>query len=154
MRQRLATIARAVLLGWVTLLVVTYVVKRPLLTLLAHVVESSWFPTIRLGLECSALAFTGWVVGRVSRAMRLIAIVTFALTLVPWDFGQTLEIQVPWLLQLAADSFRDRHYWSSLIDTSVIQVFLFGSLFCGARLSRRAPVIPPSILDPTRQEMP
>jgi hypothetical protein len=146
MRQRVVTVARAVSVGWVTLLLVIYVVERPLLTLLARTVDASWFPTIRLGLECSLLAAIGWVVGRFSRAIRLIAIITFALTLAPWDFGQ-VEIRIPWLLQLGADAFRDRHYWTSLIDTAITQIFLFGSLFCGAWLSRRAQVIPPSILD-------
>jgi hypothetical protein len=149
MWQRFVSIARAVLLGWVTLLLITYVVERPLLAVLARTADPSWFPTVRLGLECSALAANGWVVGRVSRAMRLVSVLTFALTLTPWDLGQTLEIRVPWLLQLAVDAFRDRHYWNSLIDTAISQAFLFGSLFFGAWLSRRPPVIPPSILDQT-----
>ncbi len=127
-----------------TLVAAVYVVVRPLLMLLARTVDPSWFPTVRLGLECCVLAAIGWVVGRVR-----LAVMVFAITLVASGFGQAVEIRIPWLLQLALDATRDRHYWDSLLDTAIIQAFLFSSLFIGARLSRRAPIVPASIWNHT-----
>ena len=68
----------------------------------------------------------------------------FAATLAFWDFGEMLEIKVPWLLRLAGDALRDPRYLTSLVDTAVMHVFLFGSLIAGA-LASRARTAPLSI---------
>ena len=52
---------------------------------------ASWFPAVRLTLECAALAGTGWVIGRLNRSGPVVAALIFAATLEPWDFGEMLE---------------------------------------------------------------
>jgi hypothetical protein len=146
-RQRFLLAARSILLGWVTLLLIVYLLERPFLSLIAGALGGSWFPTVRLMLDCSALAVTGWVIGRFGAANPILAVAAFAATLTLQDFGDLVEVRVPWLLQLAADTIHDARYLDSLIYTAALQTFLFGSLIAGALLSRRASAAPLSIVD-------
>jgi hypothetical protein len=147
MRQRLLLAARIILSGWITLLLIAYLLERPLLILIAGKLGGSWFPTVRLILDCSVLAGTGWVVGRLGPANPILAVAAFGATLTLGDFGELVELRVPWLLQLAWDALRDRRYWDSLFHTAVVQAFLFGSLIVGGLLGRRAPAIAPLIIE-------
>ena len=139
MRQGLFLAARSILLGWATLLLTSYLLERPLLILIAGRLGASWFPTVRLMLDCSVLAGIGWVIGRLGPTNPILAVAAFAATLSCWDFGELVEIRVPWLLELAGNALRDRRYWDSLVYTAVVQTLLFGSLIVGALLSRRSP---------------
>ncbi len=138
MRRRLLLCGRAILLGWVALLVITYVLQRPLLFWTGRWVGPSWFPTERLGLNCLTLAATGWIVGRWHRAAPMLCVFAFAVTLVFRDFGPDLAINVPWLIRLTGDALRDSGYWESLGATVVAHILLFGSLIAGGLLSRPA----------------
>src|SRR5277367_4574580 len=114
---------------------------RPILNATAPLFGPSWFPTARVALECTALAATGWVTGRASRSN--FDVLVFAATLVFWDFGQVLSVDIPWLLRLTINTFRDSRYLDSLTTVAATQAFLFGSLIAGGMLSRgshRAPV--------------
>jgi len=141
MRQRVFLAARSILLGWGMLLSVAYLVERPLLNLIARGLGANWFPTVRLTLDCSVLAGTGWVIGRLGGANPILAVMAFGATLTLWDLEELVEVRVPWLLRLAIDALRDSRYWDSFVSTAVIQTFLFGSLVAGAILSRRTPSI-------------
>jgi hypothetical protein len=145
-RQRVLLAARSILLGWAALLVFVYLLERPLLIAIAGRLDASWFPSVRLMLDCTVLAVTGWLIGRLCRASPIYAVAVFATTLTLRDFGELVEVRVPWLLQLAEDALRDSRYVDSLIYTAVLQTLLFGSLIGGALLTRRAPAIP-SIVD-------
>jgi len=149
MRQRLLLAARSILLGWVILLLTTYLLARPLLTLIAEKLDASWFPTVRLMLDSSVLVGTGWVIGRLAPASPIVAVAAFAATLTLRDFGELVEIRVPWLLQLTGDALGDPRYWNSLVYTAVVQTFLFGSLIAGALWSRCDPAVALSIVDGT-----
>lgn len=129
------------------LLLIAYLLERPLLILIAGKLGASWLPTVRLMLDCSVLAGTGWVIGRLGRTNPILAVAAFAATLTLRDFGELVEIRVPWLLQLAGDALRDPRYWDLLGSTAITQTFLFGSLIAGALLSRRAPATALSIVD-------
>ncbi len=139
MRQGLFLAARSILLGWTTLLLASYLLERPLLILIAGRLGASWFPTVRLILDCSVLAGIGWAIGRLGSTNPILAVAAFAATLSFWDFGELVEIRVPWLLELAGNALRDPRYWDSLAYTAAVQTVLFGSLIVGALLSRRAP---------------
>jgi hypothetical protein len=139
MPKRLLVIARAVTLGWCALLLGVYLVEHPLLNRFAPDLGADWFPTVRLMADCSLLAGAGWIVGKVASAQPMLAVAVFAATLSLRDFGDLVELRVPWLLQLLADALREPRYWESLLSTAVIQAFLFGCLFAGGLLSRRAP---------------
>jgi hypothetical protein len=143
MRQRILAVivayARAIALGWATLLVAVFLIERPLLFLTARFLDPAWFATVRLALECGMLAGTGWVIGRLSRSGPLLAVLIFAATLTPWDFGAALEINIRWLLRLLIDTLRDPRYFESLLNTAMLHTFLFGSLIAGAMLTRRSP---------------
>ena len=128
--------ALAILAGWAALLLAVFVIERPVLMLTARFLGASWVPTVRLTLECTALAGTGWVIGRLNRSSPVLAALIFAATLAPWDFGEMLEIRFRWLLRLAADALRDPRYFDSLVETTILHLFLFGSLIAGAMLSR------------------
>ena len=139
MRQGLFFVVRSILLGWATLLLTSYLLERPLLILVAGRLGASWFPTVRLILDCSVLAGIGWVIGHLGPTNPILAVAAFAATLSFWDFGELVEIRVPWLLELARNTLRDPRYWDSLVYTAVVQTVLFASLIVGALLSRRAP---------------
>lgn len=139
MRQGLFLGARSILLGWATLLLTAYLLERPLLIFIEGRLDASWFPTVRLVFDCLVLAGTGWVVARLGSTNTMLAVAAFAATLSFWDFGELVEIRVPWLLELAGNALRDPRYWGSLVYTAVIQTVLFGSLIVGALLSRRTP---------------
>jgi hypothetical protein len=125
-----------------------YVVERPLVRVLARVLDASWFPTVQLGLACAVLAATGWVVGRVSRPFPIQGSLIFAATLAFRDWGDTLGIRIPWLFRLAVDALREPRYWVSLFDTAASQGILFASLIAGALISRGAGQRPLSIIAP------
>jgi len=147
MRGRLWTLARSIFVGWATLLAISYLLLRPLLFWTAPRVGPSWFPTVQLSLECSALVGTGWVVGHLNRSCAVGGVLAFAATLTAWDFGQVLDINVPGLVRLTANAFRDPRYVDSLITTVGAHALLFGSLIAGGLLCRLSYTEPPSIVD-------
>jgi hypothetical protein len=147
MRKRLFLAARSILLGWVMLLLIAYVLERPLLNLIGTIFGASWFPTFHLMLDCLVLAVTGWAIGRFAPANPILGVLAFAATLTFPNFGEIVEINIPWLLKLAGDALGDARYWESLGYTAVIQMFLFGSLVGGAMLSRRSRATALSIVD-------
>ena len=138
MRHRIFLAGRSILLGWATLLAAAYLLERPLLILIAGELGASWFPTVRLMLDCSVLAGIGWLIGQLAPASPILGVAAFAITLAFWDFGELVEIRIPWLLKLAGNALRDPRYWDSFLYTAVVQAVLFGSLIVGALLRRRA----------------
>lgn len=146
MRDRLWILARSILIGWATLLAISYLLLRPLLIWTAPMIGASWFPTVQLSLQCSALAGTGWVVGHLNGSGAMVGVLVFSATLTPWDFGQVLAINVPGLIRLTMDAFRDPRYFDSLIATAGAQTLLFGSLIVGALLRQASRTKPFSIV--------
>jgi hypothetical protein len=136
-RQRLLIGLRSILIGWVTLCLIVFLMERPLLKWVGPVIGAQWIATVELGLDCAALAATGWVVGRLARPNSMLGVLTFAVTLTVWDISFLVAINVPWLLHLAAHTLGgDSNYFGSLISTAASQVLLFGSLVAGGLLSR------------------
>lgn len=123
--------ARTVLLGWLALFAITYLLERPLLSWTAPLLGAAWFPTARLALACTALAATGWIVGRWNRFDVLI----FAASLAVWNFG-LVPIDLLWLFRLLADSFESSRYLESFFTSLATHVLLFSCLFVGAALNR------------------
>jgi hypothetical protein len=146
MRHRLLITARSILLGWATLLAVTYLVERPLIVWAAPLLGASWMPTVQLALQCVALAATGWMVGRWNHLDAVRAVLVFAAMMAARNFGLVPTINVPWLFRLLVDSLGNARYLESLATAAVTQALLFGSLFVGARLSRPAQA-PVSLVD-------
>jgi len=136
LKLKLRVAARSILLGWATLLPVSYLLERPLLNWIAPFLANAWIPTAQLALDCCIFTATGWVIGYFNRAHALFAVLVFAATLTLWDFTPILEINVPWLLRLIADSFRDSRFLASLATTAATHAFLFGCLIAGAMLAR------------------
>ncbi len=129
--------ARSILLGWAALFGITYLVERPLLVLTTRFLGPAWLPTAQLALACAGLVATGWIIGRWNR----FDVLLFAATLAIWNFG-LVPIDIPWLLRLLIDSFESSRYLESFSTSLVTHIFLFGSLFTGARLGRaREPVV-------------
>jgi hypothetical protein len=154
MRQRLFVALRSIPIGWVTLVLLVFLLERPLLIWTVPVIGAQWIATARLGLDCAVLAATGWVVGRLGRPSSMLGVLVFAATLTVWDVSFLVEINVPWLVRLAVHSLSgDSSYLGSLVSTAVSQALLFGSLVGGGLLSR-APTKPVSIIDNTRQPTP
>jgi len=145
MRHRLLISVRSIVLGWAALFGIAYLVERPLLLLTARFVGASWLPTEQLALACAGLAATGWIVGRGNR----FDVLVFAATLVVWNFG-LVPIRLPWLFRLILDSFQNLRYLESLLTALATDVFLFGSLLAGARLS--GPSQPPLSITPDRMD--
>ncbi len=145
MRRRLLVALRSILIGWLTLLLIVFLLEHPLLAWTAPIVGMNWLATLGQALDCIVLAATGWVVGRLNRPTPIFGVLIFAASLTLWDFTSVVAINVPWLLSLAADALRDGRYLTALATTAVSQAFLFGSLLTGGLLSR-PPVKPVSII--------
>jgi len=133
MRRRLLALTRAVLAGWAGLFLLIYLLERPLLRWTGPLLGPSWYATVQLALDCLMLAGAGWIAGRLGS---MSAVLTFAATLTPWDFGQTLAMNIPWLVHLAADAVRDSRYFDAFTTSFATHALLFGSLFAGAWWSR------------------
>jgi hypothetical protein len=146
MRDRLLISLRSILLGWGTLLVIAFLLERPLLIWTAPVLGVRWYATAGLALDCAALATTGWVVGRLNLGRPVLAVLVFAATLTFRDLTPALAINIPWLLHLVTNALNDRRYLSPLVDTAATQALLFGCLVAGGLLSRPAQTKPPSII--------
>jgi len=150
MRQRLFVALRSIPIGWVTLVLLVFLLERPLLIWTAPVIGAQWIATATLGLDCAVLAATGWVVGRIGRPSSMLGVLVFAATLTVWDVSFLVEINVPWLLRLVGHSLGgDSSYLGSLVSTALGQTLLFGSLMGGGLLSR-APTKPVSIIGSVR----
>jgi hypothetical protein len=134
--HRLLIWVRPILLGWATLIPLAYITERLLLPWTTRLLGAGWLPTVRISLECLALAATGWAIGRLHRSAPVRSALIFAATLSFWDLEPWPAINVPWLMRLAADAFRDSRYLGSLADTAVQHLLLFGSLMVGALLGR------------------
>ena len=135
-RRRLVIAARAILFGWIALLLIRFLLEGPLLILLAPLLGGSWFPTVRLTLDSILMAATGWITGRLNRPAPVFAVLVFAATLAFWDLSPVLSINVPWLLRSARDALSDSRYFDAFITASFSHVLLFGSLIVGGLLSR------------------
>jgi hypothetical protein len=142
--RRLWAAARAIAAGWAAVLLIAILAERPLAWISARL-GPSWAPTLRLALQCGAMAAAGWIMGRLNRQAPLLTVSVFAATLGFGDFGELLGVDIPWLVRLSRDAISDARFLESWITTVVAHVFLFGCLFAGARLSR-ARAQPPSIL--------
>jgi hypothetical protein len=127
---------RSILLGWAALFLITDLIDRPLLFWAAPLLGATWFPTAQLGLACTALVATGWIIGRFSRS-GVLSVFIFAAMLAVWNFGLVPAINVPWLFRLIVDTFENARYLESLITAAATHVLLFGSVITGALLSRR-----------------
>jgi len=134
-RRRLFLALRGILIGWCTLLLIAYLLERTL-RWTAPSFGDVWLATARLTLDCFALAATGWIVGRWSQPHSLFVSLVWAATLAFRDFNPLLPIDVPWLLHLAIDTWRDDRYLDSLVTTAAGQALLFGCLIAGAMLAR------------------
>jgi hypothetical protein len=134
--HRLLIWARPILAGWATLIPLAYITERLLLPWTARMLGTGWLPTARISLECLALAATGSAIGRWHRSAPVRSALIFAATLCLRDLEPWLAINVPWLMRLAADAFRDSRYLGSLADTAAQHFLLFGSLMVGALLGR------------------
>jgi hypothetical protein len=137
---------RALVAGWATLLVIAYLVERPLLGWSAPLFGPMWIATAGLGYDCAALFAAGWVTGRLNRSHAIRTGLLFAATLCLWDFGGTLALNVPGLVRLLWNSFHDSRYFDSLLTSVGTHALLFGCLIGGALLSR-AREKPVSIVD-------
>jgi hypothetical protein len=128
--------ARAIVLGWVTLLAIAYLVERPLIHLVAPLFGAKWIATVELGLDCATLTAAGWVTGRLNRPRAIRTALLFAATLCFWEFGGMLALNVPGLVRLLWDTVHDAQYLDSLVTSVETHVLLFGCLIAGAALSR------------------
>jgi hypothetical protein len=147
MRLRLLITARSIVLGWTMLYAVTNLVVIPLLRWAPTLLDASWLPTVQLGLQCVALAATGWIVGRWNEPDRLPATLLFAAMLGVWDLGLVPAINIRWLFQLVIDVFGSSRYLEGLITAVATHALLFGSLFAGAILSRGRKTKPLSLVE-------
>jgi hypothetical protein len=145
-RHRLVIALRSIPIGWVSLGLMVYLLEHPLLHFAAPVIGAQWIATATLGLDCAALAATGWVVGRRARPRPMLGVLVFAATLTVWDMSFMVGIDVPWLLRLVVHALSgDGSNLDSLVSTAASQALLFGSLLGGGMLSR-APAKPVSII--------
>src|ERR1022692_1053356 len=130
---------RSIPIGWVSLGLLVFLLEHPLLHFAGPFIGAQWIATATLGLDCSVMSATGWVVGRLARPNPMLGVLVFAATLTVWDMSFMVGINVPWLVRLAVHALSgDSSYLSSLVSTAASQVLLFGCLLGGGMLSRGA----------------
>jgi len=136
-RHRLVILARSILIGWVSLLILVFLVDHPLLKLAGPLLSAEWIATAGLGLDCAVLVATGWVVGRLSRPVPMLGLTAFAVTLTFVDLSSFVSINIPWLIRLIGHVLTGASvYLSSLVSTAASQALLFVCLIGGGMLSR------------------
>jgi hypothetical protein len=123
---------RSLIAGWAALFILTVVVERPIIRWIGAALGPNWIPTVQLIAACVGLFVTGWIIGRWGR----LGVFLFAATIAVWNFGLVREIDIPWLGRLLIDCFGNSRYLESFFTSLATHVFLFGSLFAGATLSR------------------
>ncbi len=115
-RRRVWICVRAIAIGWAALLLITYLIERPLLRWTEPMLQGGWIPTAELALDCCAFAATGWVIGYFSRDAVPIALLAFAATLAWRDFTPLLPVNVPWLVRSVLNTFADSRYFAGFIS--------------------------------------
>lgn len=136
-RHRLLTLLRSILIGWVSLLLLVFLVDHPLLKLTGPILGAQWIATAGLGLDCAALVASGWVVGRLSWPIPMLGVTAFAVTLTFVDLSSFVSINIPWLIRLIVHVLTgESAYLSSLVSTAASQALLFACLIGGGMLSR------------------
>jgi hypothetical protein len=138
LNHQLWTWARPILVGWATLVPLGYMAERLLLPWTARLLGPGWLPTAQVSLDCLVLAAAGWAIARLHPSAPVSGALIFAATLCFRDLDPLVALNIPWLLRLAADAFRDSRYLGSLGDTAAQHLFLLGSLIAGALLGRPA----------------
>ena len=128
---------RAILIGWVALLFLSYAVERPILALGYRWVGGSWWATVSVLLDCAALALSGWLVARLHRPWQVAMLAVFMASLVPFDVGaytgQTMALNVPWLVKLAWYVVGDSRYLTGFFASLVTNALLLGCLWSGGK---------------------
>lgn len=128
---------RAILIGWAALLFLSYAVERPILVLGYRWIGGAWWATISVLLDCAALALSGWLVARLHRPWQIAMLGVYMLSLAPFDVGaytgQTLALNVPWLLKLAWNVAGDSRYLTGLLASLVSNALLLGCLWSGGK---------------------
>jgi hypothetical protein len=128
--------AQAILLGWVTLLAIAYGLEGPLLHWIGPLLGASWIATAHLALDCAICAAAGYMTGRFNRSHPVWTAVLFAVTLSFCGFGDTLALNIPFLLRLTWNSLQDSRFFDALLTSAETHTLLLGCLFAGAMLSR------------------
>ena len=128
--------------GWATILPLGLLVDHMLLREAARWLGAVWLPTVRVCLDCMALAAAGWTIGRVQRrmgsTMLLAGALGFTASMSFTDLDGLIGLNVPWLLRLGADAVRDSVYRESFAATAGQHILLLGCLFAGMLLSKPA----------------
>jgi hypothetical protein len=128
---------RAILTGWVVLFFLSYAVERPLLAVGYRFIGGSWSATISVILDCLSLAASGWVVGRLHRPRQTAMLVVFMLSMAPFDVGsytgQTMALNLPWLVKLAWNVAGDSRYLIGLLSSLVTNGLLLACLWTGGK---------------------
>ena len=125
---------RAVAAGCAALLLLTYLIERPLVFWMDPLFGPVWIATVQLALDCSVLTAAGWIAGRLNREHPMLTAAVFALILSFLDFG---SLNVPGLLRTVWNTFHDSRYLDSTLTGLETHAILFGCLVAGAALSRR-----------------
>jgi hypothetical protein len=136
--------------GWTALLLVAFLLERPLLSGIARLLDEGWLATVRPVLDCLTLAATGWLIGRSNRwrwnhPRSVFEILIFAVTLLFFDFGQLLALNGPWLFHVAIETVGDLRYLEGLAVSLTTHAVLLGSLIAGWMWSRPAALQPLSL---------
>jgi hypothetical protein len=139
---------RAILTGWIVLFFLSYAVERPVLSLGYRWIGGSWWPTVSALLDCLSLAVSGWAVARLHRPWQTAMLAVFLLSLAPFDVasltGQTMALNIPWVLKLAWNAAGDPRYITGLIASLATNGLLLACLWTGGNAAH--PAEPPTTL--------
>ena len=128
---------RAILTGWVVLFFLSYAVERPLLAVGYRFIGGSWWATFSVILDCLALAASGWAVARLHRPWQTAMLAVFTVSLALFDVGsytgQTMALNLPWLVKLAWNVAGDSRYLIGLLSSLVTNGLLLACLWTGGK---------------------
>lgn len=140
---------RAVLTGWVVLFFLSYAVERPILALGYRWIGGSWWATISVALDCLALAASGWAVARLHRPWSAAMLLVFTLSMAPFDValytGQTMALNLPWLVRLAWNVIGDSRYLTGLLASLVTNALLLACLRTGGKSGSPPETLPTTL---------
>lgn len=128
---------RAIFTGWAVLFFLSYAVERPILALGYQWIGGSVWALVSTLLDCVALGVSGWAVARLHRPWQTAMLIAFMVSMAPFDVGlytgQTMALNIPWLLRLTLNITESSRYAAGLLSSLLTNGFLLLCLWTGGR---------------------
>jgi hypothetical protein len=128
--------ARAVAAAWAALLLLGYLVERPLLWLIQKTAGGSWAQPVSIFLDLACFFAAGWIAGRLYRQRPVLAVLLFLVSLLFLDFEPLFPLHFGWVLRQISNTMGDSRYLQGLVQAVVSNGMYLAAVWAGGVHSR------------------